>query len=121
MPSWPNSKMLPTVPQLRPRLQQLPDGPRAPVIMLRTRLSLGLVCLCLILLAMGLYSINQCGELGHRIETITRENDQSGRGIQRMKRSGAAMTGALLSVVTVDHAESGNDFAAASKGFEEAL
>ena len=38
--------------------------------MLRTRLTLGLVCMLVILLAMGLYSINQCSELGHRIEAI---------------------------------------------------
>jgi NtrC-family two-component system sensor histidine kinase KinB len=89
--------------------------------MLRTRLSLGLVCLCLILLAMGLYSINQCGELGHRIESIARDNDRSGLSIQQLKRSGAAMTGALLSVVTDDHAQSANDFADAAKSFQEAL
>lgn len=89
--------------------------------MLRTRLTLGLVCLLLILLAMGLYSINQCGELGRRIEAITRDNDRAGLSIQRMKRSGAAMTGALLSLVTNDPAQSKNDFAAASNSFEEAL
>src|ERR1700722_5278933 len=89
--------------------------------MLRTRLTLGLVCLLIILLSMGLYSINQCGELGRRVEAITRDNDRSGRSIQQMKRSGAAMTGALLSVVTEDHAQSNDDFAAASKSFKEAL
>ncbi|HEY0255908.1 MAG TPA: HAMP domain-containing protein, partial [Candidatus Methylacidiphilales bacterium] len=89
--------------------------------MLRTRLTLGLVCLLVILLAMGLYSINQCGELGHRIETITRDNDRSGLSIQRMKRSGAAMTGALLSVVTNDHAQSNDEFNEASKNFLDAL
>jgi len=89
--------------------------------MLRTRLTLGLVCLLVILLSMGLYSINQCGELGRRIEAITRDNDRSGRSIEQMKRSGAAMTGALLSVVTNDYAQSSNDFTAASKSFREAL
>jgi NtrC-family two-component system sensor histidine kinase KinB len=89
--------------------------------MLRTRLTLGLVCLLVILLSMGLYSINQCGELGRRIEAIARDNDRAGQTIQQMKRSGAAMTGALLSVVTNDHAESNNDFAAASKSFQDAL
>jgi len=89
--------------------------------MLRTRLTLGLVCLLLILLSMGLYSITQCGELGNRIEAITRDNVGSGRNIQQMKRSGAAMTGALLSLVTNDHVRSGTDFVAASKSFNEAL
>jgi NtrC-family two-component system sensor histidine kinase KinB len=89
--------------------------------MLRTRLTLGLVCLFLILLAMGLYSINECGELGHRIDATTRDNDHSGLNFQRMKRSGAAMTGALLSVVTEDHSQSADDFKAAGRSFEEAL
>ncbi len=89
--------------------------------MLRTRLTLGLVCLLVILLSMGLYSINQCGELGKRIEAISLDNDRSGLSIQQMKRSGAAMTGALLSVVTNDHAQTNHDFADASKSFQEAL
>jgi len=89
--------------------------------MLRTRLTLGLVCLLLILLAMGLYSINQCGQLGHRIAAITRDNDQVGRNIQQMKRSAAAMTGALLSVVTVDHQKSGDAFSTANEKFKKAL
>ena len=70
--------------------------------MLRTRLMSGLVCLLIILLAMGLYSINQCSELGKRIETISRDNDQAGPNLQQMKRSGAAMTAALLTLVTGD-------------------
>jgi signal transduction histidine kinase len=41
--------------------------------------------------------------------------------IQQMKRSGAAMTGALLSLVTEDSSQSGHDFAVASQSFEEAL
>jgi two-component system, NtrC family, sensor histidine kinase KinB len=89
--------------------------------MLRTRLTLGLMCLLLILLTMGLYSINECGELGRHIEKVFRDNDRAGQNIQQMKRSGAAMTGALLSVVTNDHAQSSNDFAVASNSFQEAL
>jgi len=77
--------------------------------------------LLVILLAMGLYSINQCSELGRRIEAISRDNDQSGRDIRQMKHSGAAMTGALLSLVTGDQIKSRTDFSAASKKFEEAL
>ena len=89
--------------------------------MLRTRLTLGLVCLFLILLAMGLYSISECGELGHRIEAAKRDNDHSGLSFQRMKRSGAAMTGALLSALTENPTQSNSDFDTASKSFEEAL
>lgn len=89
--------------------------------MLRTRLRLGLMCLLLILLAMGLYSINRCSELGHRIQAIGRDNDQAGRNIGQMKRSGGAMTGALLSLITDDHDGSRQDFSEASKSFQEAL
>jgi signal transduction histidine kinase/HAMP domain-containing protein len=70
---------------------------------------------------MGLYSINECGQLGKRIQVITRDNDRAGRNIHEMKRSGAAMTGALLSLVTDEHEKSAADFSAASKSFNEAL
>jgi two-component system, NtrC family, sensor histidine kinase KinB len=89
--------------------------------MLRTRLILGLMCLLVILLSMGLYSINRCSELGHRIEAISRDNDRAGQNLQQMKRSGAAMTGALLSLMTEDHDGSRHDFSEASKSFQEAL
>jgi two-component system, NtrC family, sensor histidine kinase KinB len=75
----------------------------------------------LILLSMGLYSINQCSELGRRIEIISRDNNRSGQDIQRMRQSGASMTGALLALVTSDQAECRNEFSKASKGFEDAL
>ena len=89
--------------------------------MLRTRLMSGLLCLLIILLAMGLYSINQCGELGKRIQKISRDHDQIGENIQQMKRSGGAMTGALLALVTGDQDQSRKDFDAASVGFGKAL
>jgi NtrC-family two-component system sensor histidine kinase KinB len=89
--------------------------------MLRTRLTLGLVCLLVILLSMGLYAINECGQLGRRIQAITRDNDKSGQNIHGMKRTGAAMTGALLSLMTGDHEKSRRDFSAASKNFDDAL
>jgi len=89
--------------------------------MLRTRLRLGLMCLLIILLSMGLYSINRCSELGYRIQAISRDNDRAGQNLRQIKRSGAAMTGALLSMVTEDHDGSRRDFATASKSFQEAL
>ena len=69
-------------PNQRPPLQPPPRRrlkPHASIrpIMLRTRLMLGLICLLIIVLAMGLYSINQCSELGKRIQKISRDNDQS--------------------------------------------
>ncbi len=89
--------------------------------MLRTRLMLGLACMLIIVMAMGLYSISQCSQLGQRIEKISRDNDQVGRDLQQMKKSGAAMTGALLSLAVGDGPKSRNDFATADKSFEEAL
>src|SRR5260221_14273562 len=89
--------------------------------MLRSRLMLGLMCLLIILLAMGLYSISQCGELGHRIAAISRDNNQAGGNLHQMKRSGAAMTGALLTLVTGDPERSAADFTEAGKNFEAAL
>jgi len=89
--------------------------------MLRTRLRLGLACLLIILLSMGLYSIDRCSDLGRRILIISRDNDRAGQNLRQMKRSGAAMTGALLSLVTGDHDGSHRDFLAASKSFGQAL
>jgi signal transduction histidine kinase len=89
--------------------------------MLRTRLTLGLLCLLLILLAIGLYSINECSSLGHRIQGSIRDYDRAGLNLGKMKRCGAAMTGDLLSLVTGNQTLSRNNFAAASKSFQEAL
>jgi two-component system, NtrC family, sensor histidine kinase KinB len=89
--------------------------------MLRTRLLLGLLCLLVILLAIGLYSIDQCSELGKRIQVISRDNDRAGLNIRQMKRSCAAMTGALLARVTSVPDGSEESFDKASKSFNEAL
>ena len=89
--------------------------------MLRLRLMLGLICLLIIVLAMGLYSINQCGESGRRIQKISADHDAVGRDIARMKSSGAAMTGALLSLATGDGKTSRDDFNSASAEFQKAL
>ena len=82
---------------------------------------LGLICLLIIVLAMGLYSINQCSELGKRIQKVSAAHDAVGRNIGQMKRAGAAMTGALLTLITGDGVKSRNDFDAASQAFQEAL
>jgi NtrC-family two-component system sensor histidine kinase KinB len=89
--------------------------------MLRTRLMSGLLCLLIILLAMGLYSINQCSELGKRLAHVTSENDRVGDEMREMKHSGAAMTGALLALVTGDEQKSRSDFDTASAAFQKAL
>jgi NtrC-family two-component system sensor histidine kinase KinB len=89
--------------------------------MLRTRLMSGLVCLLIILLAMGLYSINQCSELGKRIQRITSESDRVGQNLRNMKQSGGAMTGALLALVTGDEEKSRSEFNTASANFKRAL
>lgn len=89
--------------------------------MLRARLLLGLLCLLVILLSMGLYSIDRCSELGHRVQTLIRDNDRTGQNLRQMKRSGGIMTGALLSLVTGDQDASRHDFTEASKNFAAAL
>jgi signal transduction histidine kinase len=89
--------------------------------MLRLRLTLGLLCLLLILLAIGLYSINECSSLGRRIQAAARDHDRAGLNLGQMKRSGAAMTGALLCLVTGNQESCRHDFAAASNSFREAL
>jgi signal transduction histidine kinase len=81
----------------------------------------GLVCLLIILLAMGLYSIQQCSNLGKRIKAISQDNDLSGRSIQQMKSSSAVMTGALLALTTGDQDSSQRDFIRGSQIFQKAL
>jgi NtrC-family two-component system sensor histidine kinase KinB len=89
--------------------------------MLRTKVMLGLGGLLIILLAMGLYSIDRCSDLGHRIEKISRDHDDSGRNIGEMKRSCGAMTSALLMRVTGSDGESLAAFDKAWSDFEKAL
>jgi NtrC-family two-component system sensor histidine kinase KinB len=81
----------------------------------------GLLCLLLILLVVGLYSINQCSQLGDRIEKISHDGDQTGRNLAQMNRSGGAMTGALLELVTGDEQKSRTDFDTARATFQKAL
>ena len=78
--------------------------------MLRTRVMLGLGCLLIILLAMGLFSIDRCSDLGRRIETLSRSNDTVEQAIGQMKRSCGAMTGALLTRATDGTTESVGTF-----------
>lgn len=82
---------------------------------------LGLACLLIVVLSMGLYSIDQCSELGKRIQKISRDNDHAGRNLQQMKKAGAGMTGALLTLSIGDGEESRRDFETAEKSFQEAL
>jgi NtrC-family two-component system sensor histidine kinase KinB len=89
--------------------------------MLRTRLMLGLVLLLVILLSMGLYSINQCSELGKKIESAGRDHDAAGRAIGEMKQSIAVMTGALMERLSGNAAQEETDFNSASENFQKAL
>jgi signal transduction histidine kinase len=82
---------------------------------------LGLVCLLIIVGAMGLYSFNQCSALGERIQKISAANDPVGKDVAQMKSSGAAMTGALLTLATGNGEKSRDDFSAASSSFQDAL
>ena len=87
--------------------------------MLRTKVMLALGGLVIILLAMGVYSINQCSSLGHRIEALNRDNDQVGRRIAEMKRSCGAMTGALLMRASGSADQSLDQFNAAWADFQK--
>jgi len=89
--------------------------------MLRTRLMLGLMLLLILLLAIGLYSINKCGELGKQIQIISQDNDRAGQNLQEMKQSCARMTGALLGRFAEDQPEGAARFDSASAKFTEAL
>jgi signal transduction histidine kinase len=89
--------------------------------MLRTKVMLGLGCLLIILLAMGLYSIEQCSDLGRRIEGIAANNDQVARAIGQMKRACGAMTGALLTRATDGGAESVGAFDQAWTQFSDSF
>ena len=82
---------------------------------------LGLICLLIIVLAMGLYSINQCSELGRRIQKISASHDSVGQDITQMKQGCAAMTGALLTLATGDGDKSREEFQKASTRFNDAL
>jgi signal transduction histidine kinase len=89
--------------------------------MLRTRLMLGLMLLLIILLAIGLYSMDKCSDLGKRVEAVSRDNDAEGRDLGRMKHSCAVMTGALFDRLTGDTTTASSTFARASGDFEQAL
>jgi signal transduction histidine kinase len=89
--------------------------------MLRTKVMLGLGCLLIILLSMGLYAIDQCSDLGKRIENIGRDHDQVEKAVALMKRSCGAMTGALLTRATDGATESLAGFDQAWTQFEGAF
>jgi NtrC-family two-component system sensor histidine kinase KinB len=89
--------------------------------MLRTRLMLGLMLLLIILLLMGVYSIDRCSDLGKRIESVTRDNDTAGRGIAQMKHSCRVMTGALLERLTGQNSRNVAEFNEADSKFGIAL
>ncbi|SDU13202.1 Signal transduction histidine kinase [Verrucomicrobium sp. GAS474] len=64
--------------------------------MLRTRLFLGFLSLLLLLLAIGLYSIERCSSLGQRVQLILQDNDRSVRAVQQLKVNCTKMTSSLL-------------------------
>jgi signal transduction histidine kinase len=82
---------------------------------------LGLMLLLVILLLMGIYSINRCSELGRRIEAVSRDHDTAGRSIGQMKRSCRVLTGAVLERLAGNNGRYVGEFASAAGGFEKAL
>jgi two-component system, NtrC family, sensor histidine kinase KinB len=89
--------------------------------MLRTRLVLGLLCLLVILLAMGLYSIDRCSRLGVQVQIILKENQVIGLSVQEVKRCITRTTAALLSDGAGESRQSNEDFNKACARFDEAL
>jgi NtrC-family two-component system sensor histidine kinase KinB len=89
--------------------------------MLRTKVMLGLCCLLIILLAMGVFSIYRCGDLGRRIQSADRGGDQVTAAIGQMKRACGAMTGALLMRATDGATESVTAFDQAWQQWSDAL
>jgi NtrC-family two-component system sensor histidine kinase KinB len=89
--------------------------------MLRTRLVLGLLCLLVILLAMGLYAIDRCSRLGDRIQIILDENYQSIRALQEIKNSSLKTTSAILANDIGKPSFSQADFLEACQAMEKNL
>ena len=89
--------------------------------MLRTKVMLGLGCLLIILLAMGLYSIQQCSDLGNRIQGIGAASDRASSAIAQMKRACGSMTGALLTRAADGSTESVGAFDDAWRRWASAL
>ncbi len=89
--------------------------------MLRTKVMLGLVCLLIILLVMGLYSIDRCSDLGRRIEGVAAGSDRVTKAVGEMKRACGAMTGALLTRATDGSTESLASFDQAWKQWSDAF
>jgi signal transduction histidine kinase len=82
---------------------------------------LGLMLLLIILLLMGVYSIDRCSELGKRIQSVQRDHDAAGRSIGQMKDGCRVMTGALLERLAGHDARNVADFDSARAKFSEAL
>ena len=89
--------------------------------MLRARLMLGLMLLLIILLSMGLYSIDRCSKLGKSIEAYHQDHGTVGNSLRQMKRGCAVMNSALLCRFTGDLPKSLDDFKTASGLFDSAL
>jgi NtrC-family two-component system sensor histidine kinase KinB len=89
--------------------------------MLRTRLMLGLMLLMIILLSMGLYSVDQCSDLGRRIQTLKRDHDGAGVSMGQMKHSCSVLLGAILAHLSHPDAPIAGDLSSARGGFEKAL
>jgi two-component system, NtrC family, sensor histidine kinase KinB len=89
--------------------------------MLRTRLSAGFLCLLIIVLAMGLYSIDRCSQLGQKLQTMLKEDYQAFYGVQELEKSTAKMTSLLLKGSDTKAAEARVEFVEVSRLFAEQL
>lgn len=89
--------------------------------MLRTRLVLGLLCLLLILLSMGLYSISVSSKLATRIRMILEDNQTITTSVQEVKRCITRNTATILSHQVGTKTHSIEEFNNSCSQFDEAL
>ncbi|PTY00993.1 hypothetical protein DB346_15425 [Verrucomicrobia bacterium LW23] len=89
--------------------------------MLRFRLTMGLMCLVVVMLAMGLFAIDRCSQLGKQFQIFLVESDAAGHTALAIKRSTGRLLGAALSRLSGNWEPSRYDFAAESRELEERL
>jgi len=90
--------------------------------MLRGQITLGLLCLLIILLAMGLYSIDKCSRLSVRIKSLLQGNDSIVHDIKVLKEDTTQMMAGFLSSATSGKAPADlKDIAESRAQFQEVL
>lgn len=89
--------------------------------MLRSKLAFGLLCVLVILLSLGLYSINECSDLGARISLLLTNKDSEAARLQQLRLNLSQINAALFSTVSANSVDGLKRFKDAESGFEKAL